>query len=74
MLSCKRCFFDSTIDGKDCFWESGKMVKSKMATATLFLLGGRLGKSRVCEMGHEVLCQNYAKRWKCELGHGERLN
>ena len=30
-------------------------------TATLFHLGERLGKSRVCEVGRKVLCQIYAR-------------
>ncbi len=31
-------------------------------TATLSVLGMRLGKSRVCEVGCKVLCQIYARR------------
>jgi len=41
-------------------WDVVRWGKGMDVTATLFLLGGRLGKSRVCEVGHEVLCQIYA--------------
>ena len=38
-------------------------------TAAISVLGMSLGKSRVCEVRHEVLCQIYA-RGEVELGHG----
>jgi len=35
--------------------------RKRGVTAAIFLLGGRLGKSRVCEVWCKVLCQIYAK-------------
>lgn len=39
-------------------------------TATLSVFSRRLGKSRACEVGHEVLCQIYAKGGMSGLWHG----
>lgn len=66
-------FFVTTVygnhGGEECVIVGGE-VRGRGATATIFVWCERLGKSRVCEVRREVLCQIYARGGRCELWHG----
>ena len=56
----KRCFFVLPYMELIKSWNVVEWIKEENVTATLFFLGRRLGKSRVCEVGCKVLCQRWS--------------